>query len=317
MEYRLGTTYDIDDVFSLLSDAIAEMEKHGIYQWDEIYPARSDLKKDIQDKNLYVVFDEDMLIAFYVISGECDEQYGNAEWKYDDSSAYILHRFCVSPKVQKQGVGKAVLQYVENQIKEMGYESVRLDAFTKNPFAQKLYRHNGYETRGYADWRKGRFDLMEKHLSDESSFIWTDGSNEDFQRFYLETEEYYSQIVGGKDKRSAFVPFNLSQNITDVLIAYDGEKAVGCAGLKRYSDTDVELKRVWVDPECRGRHIASKMLDKIEEKSRDMGFSRIILQTRPLMEDAVRLYEKRGYKIISNYPPYDKLDGAICMARDL
>ena len=46
----------------------------------------------------------------------------------------------------------------------MGYESVRLDVFTKNPFAQKLYRNNGYKVRGYADWRKGRFDLMEKEL---------------------------------------------------------------------------------------------------------------------------------------------------------
>ena len=25
---------------------------------------------------------------------------------------------------------------------------------------------------------------------------WTDGNDEDFQRFYLKTEEYYSSIVG-------------------------------------------------------------------------------------------------------------------------
>ena len=30
-----------------------------------------------------------------------------------------------------------------------------------------------------------------------------------------------------------------------------------------------------------------------------------------------RLYEKRGYKLINNYPPYDKLEGAICMALEL
>ena len=49
-------------------------------------------------------------------------------------------------------------------LKDMGYNAVRLDTFTENPFAQRLYRHNGYESRGYADWRKGRFDLMEKAL---------------------------------------------------------------------------------------------------------------------------------------------------------
>ena len=98
-----------------------------------------------------------------MISNESDEQYNNAKWLFGDSY-YVLHRFCVDPKMQNKGVGKTVLSHIEEQIKDMGYKSVRLDTFTKNPFAQRLYRHNGYESRGYADWRKGRFDLMEKAL---------------------------------------------------------------------------------------------------------------------------------------------------------
>jgi GNAT superfamily N-acetyltransferase len=135
-----------------------------VHQWDDVYPARSDFEEDIKNETLYVVYEQDELVAFYVISGECDEQYGNATWKFDADSAYILHRFCVSPKMQNKGIGKAVLRHIEEQIKDMGYKSVRLDTFTENPFAQKLYRHNGYEPRGYADWRKGRFDLMEKAI---------------------------------------------------------------------------------------------------------------------------------------------------------
>ncbi len=164
MKYMPGTEQDLDAICSLLKDAIKEMEKHGIFQWDEIYLTRSDFEEDIGKNDLYVVYDDDTLIAFYVISREWDEQYDNAEWKYDDDSAYILHRFCVSPKVQNRGIGKTVLNQIEKQVKEMGYESIRLDTFTQNPYAQRLYRHNGYESRGYADWRKGRFDLMEKKL---------------------------------------------------------------------------------------------------------------------------------------------------------
>ena len=148
-------------------------------------------------------------------------------------------------------------------------------------------------------------------------YIWTDGNDQDFQRFYLKTEEYYSQIVGGKKNRTGFIPYNLSESISDVLIAYADGKAVGCAGLKRYSGQDVEIKRVWVEPEWRGKHIATALMDQIEDKARQMGFKRAILQTRPIMPDAVGLYESRGYVLIENYPPYDKLDGAICMALDL
>lgn len=95
---------------------------------------------------------------------ESDEEYNNVNWSCTDETAYVLHRFCVSPSFQNRGIGKKVLIHVEEQIKNMGYESVRLDVFSKNPFAQKLYRTNGYEVRGYVDWRKGRFDLMEKKL---------------------------------------------------------------------------------------------------------------------------------------------------------
>ena len=41
---------------------------------------------------------------------------------------------------------------------------------------------------------------------DRIEFKWTDGNNEDFQQFYIETEKYYSQIVGGVEKRAGFVP---------------------------------------------------------------------------------------------------------------
>ena len=148
-------------------------------------------------------------------------------------------------------------------------------------------------------------------------YIWTDGNNEDFQKFYLKTEEFYSSIVGGRKNREAFIPYNISESITDVLIASVEGAAVGCAGLKAYSDSDVEIKRVWVDPEFRGNHISTAMMDALEAKAVELGFRRAILQTRPQMEEAVHLYTKRGYELIENYPPYDKLDGAICFAKEL
>ena len=151
----------------------------------------------------------------------------------------------------------------------------------------------------------------------KTEYIWTDGNNEDFKKFYLKTEEFYSSIVGGLKNRAAFVPYNISESISDVLIANVSGTAVGCAGLKAYSDTDVEIKRVWVDPEFRGNHISSDMMDALEKKATELGFKRAILQTRPQMKTAVSLYTKRGYKLIDNYPPYDKLEGAICFAKEL
>ena len=149
------------------------------------------------------------------------------------------------------------------------------------------------------------------------TYQWTDGSHPAFRHFYAVTEAYYSRIVGGEEKRADFIPFNASAGIPHVLLAFADGQPVACAGLKEYSDTDAEVKRLWVEPAYRGRRIASALMDQIEEKARADGYRRVILQTRPIMPDAVALYVKRGYSLIPNYPPYDALAGAVCYAKAL
>lgn len=148
-------------------------------------------------------------------------------------------------------------------------------------------------------------------------YKWTDGTNISFQKFYLITEDYYSKIVGGIENRKSFIPYNISTSIHDVLIAYKGDTAIACSGLKKYSKTDVEIKRVWVEPEYRGRHIAADMMAQIENRAKEQGYQRTILQTREIMSEAIGLYRKLGYYQIDAYPPYDEMEGAICFAKNL
>ena len=149
------------------------------------------------------------------------------------------------------------------------------------------------------------------------NYKWTDGEAADFLKFYKITEDYYSKIVGGVENRKAFFPYNVSSNIQDVLIAYLNHLPVGCSGLKMYSKEEVEIKRVWVEPEYRRWHIATTMMELLEVRARQTGYRRMILQTREIMTDAVRLYDSLGYDRIKNYPPYDKLEGAVCFAKDI
>ena len=151
----------------------------------------------------------------------------------------------------------------------------------------------------------------------ELQYAWTDGSSPEFAHFYRITEDYYSALVGGEQNRKGFVPYNLSECVETVLIVTDQDKPVACAGLKRYSQTDAEIKRVWVEPAYRRKHIAANMMQMLEEKAAALGYLRTVLQTRAIMADAVQLYTGLGYHLIENYPPYDKLEGAVCYAKDL
>lgn len=164
IEYRMAESKDLEEIWKLVQNAVNTMIQQNILQWDEIYPNEEVLRQDIEKKELYVGIYDKQIAVLYVINQECEEEYKNGNWKHDEKSFCVIHRLCVNPIFQNRGIGRTTMQYIEKEVSSMGFQAIRLDAFTENPFALKLYDNLGYSRVGYADWRKGRFYLMEKYL---------------------------------------------------------------------------------------------------------------------------------------------------------
>ena len=163
MNYRLATESDLDEICSLIKSAIAEMERNGILQWDEIYPAREDFLNDIKSGCLFAGVEDGRIAVSFALNKNCDEEYKNGDWKCDGDFR-VVHRLCVHPDFQNRGIARETLLYIEKQAKALGVKSIRLDVFSQNPFSLRLYEHAGYSKTGEANWRKGLFYLMEKIL---------------------------------------------------------------------------------------------------------------------------------------------------------
>ena len=76
----------------------------------------------------------------------------------------VLHRLCVHPDFQGQGVARQAMDYLENEVRARGIQTIRLDAFSQNPTALHLYESRGYQKAGEISYRKGLFYLYEKKL---------------------------------------------------------------------------------------------------------------------------------------------------------
>lgn len=140
------------------------MERQHIFQWDDLYPAKADFLNDIRKHQLFIgLLDYDIAVV-YTVNKEFDEEYQNGKWNYPDCEYRIIHRLCVNPAYQNRGIATQTLSHIEKELQKLGVEAVRLDVFSRNPFALSLYLSKGYEKVGFADWRKGRFYLMEKLL---------------------------------------------------------------------------------------------------------------------------------------------------------
>lgn len=162
--FRKAEIADLEEVYGLVKDAAAHMEKQNIMQWDELYPTRDDLLTDIEEDQLTVGMIERNIVVIYVLNQESEAEYANGNWQQPDEPYFVIHRLCVSPAFQNKGIARQTLLQIERTLKASGIHAIRLDVFTQNPFALRLYERLGYEKTGYADWRKGRFLLMEKYI---------------------------------------------------------------------------------------------------------------------------------------------------------
>lgn len=155
---------DLPEVLSMFQNAIQYMNKNNIPQWDEHYPNEEVLKEDIEKNELYIVKMGDIIASVFVINSEYDDDYEYGNWTYKGESYVILHRLCVNVKVQNQGIGTKTLSIIEKMIKDNNIKSIRLDAFSKNPYALRMYENNNYKRVGEVNFRKGLFYLYEKIL---------------------------------------------------------------------------------------------------------------------------------------------------------
>lgn len=164
MKIRKAELEDLNIIVDIFRNAINEMNDNNIPQWDEIYPTGEILKEDILKQEMYVGIKEDAIVSVLVVNDESDEQYKNGNWKYADEGFVVVHRLCVNPIYQNQKIGRATMTMIENILKKEMVESIRLDAFSLNPYALKMYEALGYQKVGETHWRKGLFYLLEKKL---------------------------------------------------------------------------------------------------------------------------------------------------------
>jgi GNAT superfamily N-acetyltransferase len=162
---RLATAVDLDTTVLILRDCITAMREAGIDQWDDVYPTRATLFSDIREGTLYAAFLDAATLAGVVVLNEYQNpEYAQVPWTFDSGRVLVVHRLMIAPSCQRRGIARALMAFAEDRAREFGYGAIRLDAFTENPGALRLYQTLGYHDAGGVTFRKGPFRCFEKSL---------------------------------------------------------------------------------------------------------------------------------------------------------
>lgn len=100
-----------------------------------------------------------------------------------------------------------------------------------------------------------------------------------------------------------------------VLETADGE-IIGTVGIAPLGDGDdgvCELRKMYLMPKFRGRGLGARLLKHAIAQARSLGFSRIDLNTKRIMEEAVGIYLKFGFVPVEGSPSDRRSDQILAL----
>lgn len=121
--------------------------------------------------------------------------------------------------------------------------------------------------------------------------------------------------ITGSSGKGSFDNSDMLNPRSIFVIARDKNKAVGCGAFREITSDIAEIKRMYTAEKNRG--IGKMILLYLENKAKQFGYSKIILETRKCNNYAVRFYLSNGYKIIDNYGKYKEMPEAFCFEKVL
>ena len=126
----------------------------------------------------------------------------------------------------------------------------------------------------------------------------------------------YLKVMDGEE-HSFYNQFNGIAVLDQVVVAYEGDVPIGCGAIKKYDSSSMEVKRMFVLPQHRGKGIAKKILEALERWSFELGYKKCVLETGKRQKEAVLLYKAANYVKTPNYGPYVQMENSICFEKEL
>lgn len=141
----------------------------------------------------------------------------------------------------------------------------------------------------------------------------TDAEHPDFTALVKRLDADLAQRDG--EDHAFYAQFNKVDTIKFAVVAYENTTPVGCGAIKAYSPDAMEVKRMYVSPEHRGKGIATTILSELENWAGELAYTRCVLETGKKQPEAIELYKKSGYRVIPNYGQYAGVDNSVCFEK--
>ena len=128
----------------------------------------------------------------------------------------------------------------------------------------------------------------------------------------------YAEYLGvdlcfqGFQQELAGLPGDYAPPDGQLLLAIDGDRAVGCVAIRKLGEGICEMKRLYVKAGHRGKGLGRRLAEAIITEARSNGYEKMRLDSLASLKEATGLYRSLGFIEIPSYR-YNPLPDAIFM----
>jgi predicted acetyltransferase len=142
---------DLASIMTITNDAKYLLKQNGSLQWQQGYPNEETFIKDINNKSLYGLYQDNNLKAFGAFIYGKDLNYVDIEGKWDipaNDKDMAIHRVAVDKNCHGKKYGMKILKYGIIYAKKLGCLTVKVDTHKNNIPMQKSIVKSGFIYKG-------------------------------------------------------------------------------------------------------------------------------------------------------------------------
>ena len=149
--FRKAELGDMPDIMRAVREAQAFMASLGIDQWQDGYPERATLERDIEIGQLYVFADDatGAIAAFAALSLLPEAIYDAIEGRWLCNSPYLtIHRMAIDDAHRGSGLAARIVEAAADIARKSGCASVRADTHAGNVAMRRFLEKHGFRYTG-------------------------------------------------------------------------------------------------------------------------------------------------------------------------
>ena len=157
---RKAQQKDLLEIMKIIEEARAFLATSGSDQWQNAYPAKSDIEADFAKEHGYVLLVDGKVAGYCaIIVGEevAYTKITDGAWTNESFDYVTIHRIALSNEFRGKSLTKYLFSNIFSLMSEKGYRDYRVDTHPVNQLMQHIFEREGFVKRGIVQFEGERF----------------------------------------------------------------------------------------------------------------------------------------------------------------